>query len=127
MEDGRKNTRSGIIITSSIAQKASIGAGTQYEASKIFCSFLGEAVAYELEKANSRVDLTVLSPGYVVTNLTRKMKKNCLFVTPKKCVYKTLIDLGRETETNGAMTHEITGYLASVVMQHWLTLGFRSQ
>ena len=131
MEEGRGATRSGIIVTSSIAPKASTAAGTQYSASKIFCNFLCEAVQYELEKANSRVDMTVLCPGPVHTNMTAKAKvsagTSCVWVTAQKCVYKTLIDLGRETFTYGAMSHDIIGYLCSVILQHWSTLGFRSQ
>ena len=125
----RRTARSGVIITSSIAPKASTAKGTQYSASKIFCNFLGEAVNYELKKEDSRVDFTVLMPGPVYTNMTAKMPKtgSCIWATPKKCVYKTLVDLGREEGTYGAVSHEIIGYLCGVILQHWLSLGFRSQ
>ena len=96
-DENRRLTRSGVIIMSSIATKASALAGWQYSASKIFCDFLGEAVSYELEKENSRVDLTISRPGLVHTNMTSFLPKRakCIWVTPRKCVYKTLIDLGR--------------------------------
>ena len=88
LENSRRSARSGVIITSSIAPKASTAKGTQYSASKIFCNFLGEAVNYELKKEDSRVDMAVLMPGYVYTNMTEKLPKtvSCIWVTPQKCV-----------------------------------------
>ena len=128
LQEGRRSVRSGVIITSSMAPKVLIGKGTQYSSSKVFCNFLGEAVNYELKNEASRVDLSVLMPGPVYTTMTVKMPKTgCWWVTPKKCVDKTLIDLGREEATYGAMSHEILGYLCSVIIQHWLSRGSRSQ
>ena len=75
LQEERRSVRSGVIITSSIAPKASTAKGTQYSASKIFCNFLGEAVNYELKNEDSRVDLTVLMPGPVYTNMTAKVPK----------------------------------------------------
>ena len=130
-EENRRDAKSGIIVTSSIGPKASTAAGTQYSASKAFCNFLCEAVKYELEKSKSRVELTILSPGPVYTNLTKKDPKvgkcNCIWATPKQCVFKALKDMGREIETMGVVSHDIIGYLSSVVLLHWSTLGFRSQ
>ena len=64
--------------------------------------------------------MTVLCPGPVHTNMTTKAKvsagTSCVWVTAQKCVYKTLIDLGRETFTYGAMSHDIIGYLCSVIL-----------
>ena len=124
----RRDVKSGIIVTSSIAPKASTAAGTQYSSSKVFCNFLCEAVKYELEKSKSRVELTILSPGPVYTNMTSKIDKtcNCVWATPKDCVHKALKDMGREIETMGTVAHDIIGYLSSVLLLHWSTLGFRS-
>ena len=118
LQEERRSVRSGVIITSSIAPKASTAKGTQYSASKIFCNFLGEAVNYELKNEDSRVDLTVLMPGPVYTNMTAKVPKTakCIWVTSKKCVQKTLVDLGHEESTYGAVSHEIIGYLCSVIL-----------
>ena len=127
MEEGRGSIKSGIIVTSSIAPQFSVGASTQYSSSKVFCDFLGEAISYELDKSSSRVEITTLCPGPVDTTMAASFKGSCLMVTPQKCVYKALKDLGREVQSNGAMSHEILAYLGRVIMLHWCTLGFRSQ
>ena len=70
MEQGRSHLKSGILVTSSIMAYYNAGPSTIYSASKIFCNFLALAVGKELEAINSRVEVTILNPGFVYSNMT---------------------------------------------------------
>ena len=131
MEAGKDKVKSGLIVTSSISAMLGIGEGNIYSASKIFCNFLSFAVRRELESINSRVELTVLSPGPTITKMSEKYHNHSFWglwmATSENCVYKALKDMGRERETNGAMSAEILISLLYTPLMHWCTLGEKSQ
>ena len=60
---------SGVLATSSLAGNAPVGGNALYHSTKSFVSFLIEAVRYELENANSKVELYTLTPSSVDTFL----------------------------------------------------------
>ena len=119
--------KSGILITSSIAAYINAGSGNIYSGSKIFCNYLALAVRKELEAINSRVEITILNPGMVYSNMTAKMKKtcSCFWTSAEDCVYKTLKDIGKEKETNGVFKHEVLDFLGRAAW-HWASLGVKT-
>ena len=91
--------RGGLVLVASLAAAAAMPYQANYAASKAYVSSLGQALRAELRDSN--VDVTVLAPGIVNTDMAHRapidMKKNPLPVSDSPPVVTAALDgLGRK-------------------------------
>ena len=68
-----------------------------------------------------RIEVLTLIPGFVDTNMTKfiENRKNIVFAPVDACVKTCLRDLGYESESFGAFTHEVQGTIATK-LKKWI-------
>ena len=64
-----KQKVSGVSVTSSLASGATTGGNLTYHGTKVFVDFLINAVRYELQQTNSKVEMYILTPSSTDTTL----------------------------------------------------------
>jgi 17beta-estradiol 17-dehydrogenase / very-long-chain 3-oxoacyl-CoA reductase len=84
-----------------------------YSATKIYTSFLTEALAGEAN--NSNIDFLSLMPLYTDTPMIKNLKNTFGVISTKECVDGALNDLGYELHSFGHWYHKILAYLISFV------------
>lgn len=104
-----KKLRSGIMITSSGLGNQPVAGVITYSASKAFASFIGEGLNFELK---DKVDVMSYQAGTMDTNLLKEgeFKDKKLppgTIKPELAAEMSLRDLGHESMTIGAMSHEL--------------------
>ena len=68
-----------------------------YSATKSYINFFTKNLAAE----NPDLDIMVLNPNEVSTNMTFNKPKDIMTILPKDCVEAALMDLGNQEETDG--------------------------
>lgn len=84
---------------------------TLYSSSKVFTSFMGEALSYEFKDT---VDVISFRPASVDTNMNPNLSKgikvkklNPDYITPDRAAFCCFRDLGNEDMTYGDAIHEL--------------------
>lgn len=109
----KKNQRSAVLFTGSIARGLEIPGMTLYSASKQFVSFVAKGFGYEL---SDRLDVSVYEPGHVVTNMKALLELKTVQdyyngfsgLTANQAAKLALSALGRQRYTHGTLLHEAT-------------------
>jgi short-subunit dehydrogenase len=68
-----------------------------YSGTKAYINFLSQAVAAE----HPRIDIMVLNPNEVSSNMTYNKPPDLMTILPVDCVKAALRDLGKETQSDG--------------------------
>ena len=106
-----RKQKSAILVVSSLFSSFPASGVAVYSGAKQFAQFLGVGLAMELAE---KVDVTVYQAGEVATKLLRK-RESLTVISAKKAAECSLRDLGKVDLTNGAMIHEIIGYVITWV------------
>lgn len=72
-----------------------------YSATKAYINFLTKCIAEE----NKNIDIIVINPNEVSTNMTYNKPVDIMTILPKDCVKDALKDLGKEEETDGRIVY----------------------
>mmetsp|Transcript_5242 Transcript_5242/g.3684 ORF Transcript_5242/g.3684 Transcript_5242/m.3684 type:complete len:111 (-) Transcript_5242:107-439(-) len=97
---------SAIVITSSAAGVRPIGGFIPYSCSKVFASYLGRALHWELK---GKVDVLAWESGEVSTNLTYNKPADVMSVTtPRLACLAMMRELGNESHSAGHIKHKIS-------------------
>ena len=109
----KRQSKSGMIVVSSLAGTFVQPGNFCYSASKAFGRYLCSAVNEELKNkpGPKKVDLLCMYPSFVKTKMIKHLATPANAITVEKSVETGLRDLGQEDETYGALIHEVTGFL----------------
>ena len=99
----KRDKKSGIIFTSSVAAKVTLPCLSTYAATKAFNDHFGQSLAYELV---DQVDVLSFLPNAVATNMNRN-SPSFSTLTPAEAAQGALDALGREIETEGYWRHAV--------------------
>lgn len=82
-----------------------------YTGSKAYVNKLTQNLAYELPE----IDWLLLNPSEVSTFMTCFKNLDLFTITAEQCAKSTIDDLGRDTFTNGHISHKIQGFIYSLL------------
>jgi 17beta-estradiol 17-dehydrogenase / very-long-chain 3-oxoacyl-CoA reductase len=108
-----KKHKCAIINVSSIMGTRSIPYSGLYSSTKVYATFIAEALAGEIN--NSNIDFLSLMPWYIDTKMIKNTKMLFGVISAKECVDGALNDLGYEVHTFGHWYHKILAYLISFI------------
>ena len=98
----RRDHKSALVVTSSIAAEQPIPHCLAYSCTKIFVSYLARGLSYELE---GKVDCIDWLLGRVRTNMNKNASgPTC--TTQEDCVHGILKQLGKMRSSHGCVTHD---------------------
>lgn len=110
-----KKKKSALIIVSSIMSVLPLSGVTSYCATKIFASYVGEALNMEYK---DKVDVMSYQPGGVATKMIDKaeQKKGTMdVIMPEMSATTCFRDLGIEQMTRGAFRHEYSAWFLGML------------
>ena len=107
-----KGQKSALVFVSSISADTNMPGLTLYSASKVFTSYMGEALAYEFKDT---VDVISFRPASVDTNMNPNQKRgvktsdlNPDYISPQRAAFCCFRDLGHNRgATYGDAIHEL--------------------
>ena len=100
--------KSGVVITSSILATVPLSGVTCYCATKVFDSYMAEALNVELK---GKVDVISYQPGGVATKMIQETKASLTTIMPQVAADVCLRDIGIRQMTRGAFVHELFTHL----------------
>lgn len=103
---------SAIVYTSSVAGTRPIPGNLIYSASKVFTTYLGRALYWELK---DKVDVLAWTPGYISTKMTLDRPTDMLSTTDTRSgTLGMMRELGKESWCFGHWKHKLTGFGVSL-------------
>ena len=105
----KREKRSAMIVTSSLAYLVPMPVSVIYSAQKRFVTHLAQGMALELGKS---IDVMSYNPAEVATKLVFKDKSQAggAVITVEKAVETCFRDVGHTDVTYGAFMHELSGW-----------------
>ena len=101
----KRSSRSGIVITSSVAADYPIPGGITYSCAKRYVTDLAIGLNYELK---DKIDVMSYNPGFVATKLTKLRNSDIKTITSERAAAVCFRDLGLTPMSHGAFRHEVT-------------------
>jgi short-subunit dehydrogenase len=116
-----RSKRSAIVVSSSVfGQRPVGGASIVYSATKSLASFLAVGLSYELE---AKIDVLAWEAGEVATKMSKR-KAGGFVLSVDSAVRGMFRDIGTERITNGALTHDLSSRIISMVPLYYVNKMF---
>lgn len=112
-----KNKKSAVVITSSILATVPLSGVTCYCATKVFDTFMAEALSVELKE---KIDVISYQPAGVATKMIGETKASCGTIMPSMAADTCFRDIGLRTMTRGAFRHEFVCYIMECFPVSWM-------